>query len=100
MHKFKVVYEEDDSLCGGCLNERKLVSTFTTYSDDTWDVALKGFTDFLSHIYGYDISDKIYLKTVFGSDHFKNIDDDSEIAQRVRDALREDEDDEDTPSST
>jgi hypothetical protein len=100
MHKFKIVYEEDDVLCGGCLNDRKLVSTFTTYPDDTWDVPLKGFTDFLSNIYGYNISEQVYLKTILGSEHFNNIEDDSDIAQRVRDALREDEDDEDTPSST
>ena len=71
MHKytFKMIEIQDD-IVGGCANNRKI--TYQADFDDCeiWEAPLKAFVDFLSSVYGYDISEQITLSTHIKSELF------------------------------
>jgi len=46
-------------------------------------------TDFLGAIYGYDISNQIHVETILNNGVFKHIPKDGEMADRIRNAFKE-----------
>lgn len=79
MSKYRFEYMEfDEEICHGVANNRTI--TFEAQFDECeqWEVPLKSFVDFLSSIYGYDISDQITLETNFESHSFKSVPRDEE----------------------
>jgi len=73
MHKytFKMIEVQDDTV-SGCANNRKV--TYQADFDDCeiWETPLKAFSDFLSAIYGYDISEHITVSTHIKSELFNS----------------------------
>lgn len=65
MHKytFKMIEIQDDTV-SGCANNRKIVYETEIDDCDIWEVPLKSFVDFLSSVYGYDISEQSLLKLI------------------------------------
>lgn len=91
MNKYTLKFEEldgDDTGCGYVSN-RTFVHTFYVNDDDVWDVPLKSLTDFLGAIYGYDISNQIHVETILNNGIFKHIPKDNEMAERIRNAFKE-----------
>jgi hypothetical protein len=91
MNKYTLKFEELDGgePTTGYASNRTFIHTFFVDDADVWDVPLKGLTDFLSAIYGYDVSEKISVESIFDNGIFKHIPKDNEMAERVRDAFKE-----------
>ena len=91
MNRYTLKFEELDGGEPGCgyTSNRTFVHTFYVDDTDVWDVPLKGLTDFLSAIYGYDISNQIHVETILNNGIFKHIPKDGEMAERVRNAFKE-----------
>jgi hypothetical protein len=95
MHKYTFNFEEKDEIdVPGYPITRDFQHTITINSDEAWEVPLKSFVTFLSSIYGYDISESMSIDTLMPSDHFKYNLRDDDLSKRVRDALREDDNNE------
>jgi hypothetical protein len=64
--------EIQDDTVSGCANNRKV--TYQADFDDCeiWETPLKAFVDFLSAIYGYDISEQITVSTHIKSELFNS----------------------------
>jgi hypothetical protein len=91
MHKYTLKFEElegGETDCGYA-NNRSFVHTFFVHDEDVWDVPLKSLTDFLGAIYGYDISNQIHVETILNNGIFKHIPKDNEMAERIRNAFKE-----------
>ena len=73
MHKytFKMIEVQDDTV-SGCANNRKIVYQADFDDCDIWEAPLKAFVDFLSSVYGYDISQQITLSTHIKSEMFNS----------------------------
>ena len=73
MHKytFKMIEVQHDTV-SGCPNNRKIVYETEIDDCDIWEVPLKSFVDFLSSVYGYDISEQITLSTHIKSEMFNS----------------------------
>jgi len=64
--------EVQDDTVSGCANNRKIVYQADFDDCDIWEAPLKAFVDFLSSVYGYDISEQITLKTHIKSEMFNS----------------------------
>lgn len=91
MNRYTLKFEELDGgePAPGYASNRTFVHTFYVDDADVWDVPLKGLTDFLSAVYGYDISNNIHVETILDNGIFKHIPKDNEMAERVRNAFKE-----------
>lgn len=90
MHKYTLNFEEYDEIdVPGYPTTREFQHKITIDSAEPWEVPLKSFVSMLSSIYGYDISENITIETLLPSDNFKYNLRDDDLSNRVRDALRE-----------
>ena len=91
MNRYTLKFEELDGgePAPGYASNRTFVHTFIVDDADVWDVPLKGLTDFLSAIYGYDISEKIIVETILDNGIFKHSQVEGEVADRIRNAFKE-----------
>jgi hypothetical protein len=94
MHKYTFKFEETDEInVPGFPTTRDFKHEITIDSAEAWEVPLKAFVDLLSSIYGYDISESITLDVAIRAHNFKYNLRDDDISTRVRDALRETDED-------
>lgn len=91
MNRYTLKFEELDGgePAPGYSSNRTFVHTFYVDDTDVWDVPLKSLTDFLGAIYGYDISNQIHVETILNNGIFKHIPKDNEMAERIRNAFKE-----------
>lgn len=91
MNRYTLKFEELDGgePAPGYASNRTFIHTFYVDDADVWDVPLKGLTDFLSAIYGYDISNQIHVETILNNGIFKHIPKDGEVADQIRNAFKE-----------
>jgi hypothetical protein len=94
---FKYDDEGEDAVEGFPLR-KQFTHEVTIAEGETWEVPLRSFTDFLSSVYGYDISESVTVNTLMPSEHFNFTLRDDDVSKRVRKAIGE-FDDEDTPNN-
>jgi hypothetical protein len=73
MHKYTFKFEEYEDFVDGFANNREIKYSADFDPFDTWEAPLKSFLDFLSSVYGYDISESITLHTVIPSQRFNSV---------------------------
>jgi hypothetical protein len=91
---FKYDDEGEDHVEGFPLR-KQFTHEVTVYESETWEVPLRSFVDFLSSVYGYDISQSLTVSSLMPSQHFDFTLREDDVSKRVRKALGE-VDDEDT----
>lgn len=65
MKQFYFTYDSDEDDCGPEFPlKQRITSEFTVYDEATWDVVLQKFLEFLSSVWGYDISKKVNYETL------------------------------------
>jgi hypothetical protein len=94
---FKYDDEGEDAVEGFPLR-KQFTHEVTIAEGETWEVPLRSFTDFLSSVYGYDISESVTVNTLMPSEHFNFTLRDDDVSKRVRKAIGE-FDDEDAPNN-
>ena len=92
-YEFKITEQFTDTGYDGIPNNRVLSFEGEFHEEDSWEVPLKSFVDFLSSFYGYDISDHIHTETLMDGKIFKHIPRNDEFSNRVRKAMEETDDD-------
>ena len=92
-YEFKITEQFQDDVMSGYPNNRVLTFEGEFTEDATWEVPLKSFVDFLSAWYGYDISNSIHIESIMDSQVFKHIPKDDEFSKRIREAMKEAEED-------
>ena len=91
-YEFKITEKFNDTGYDGVPNNRVLTYEAEFHEDDSWEVPLKAFVDFLSAFYGYDISDHIHTETIINNRIFNHIPRDDEFSNRIRESLEEHDD--------
>ena len=91
-YEFKITEQFSDTGYDGVPNNRVLSYEAEFHEEDSWEVPLKSFVDFLSAFYGYDISEHIHTETIMDGKIFKHIPRDDDFSNRVRKALEEHDD--------
>lgn len=79
MNKYTFRFEEYEDFVEGFANNRNIEYSADFDPFDTWEAPLKAFTDFLSAVYGYDISESITLHTIVPSHRFNSVPKESAI---------------------
>ena len=92
-YEFKITEKFNDLGYDGCPNNRVLSYEAEFIEEESWEVPLKAFVDFLSAFYGYDISEHIHTETIMDSKIFKHIPRDDDFSNRVRKSMEETDDD-------
>ena len=91
-YEFKITEQFNDTGYDGVPNNRVLSYEAEFHEEDSWEVPLKSFVDFLSSFYGYDISEHIHTETIFNNRIFNHIPRDDEFSRRIRESLEEHDD--------
>ena len=91
-YEFKITEQFSNEGTNGCPNNRVLSFEAEFLEEESWEVPLKAFVDFLSCFYGYDISEHIHTETIMDNKIFKHIPRDDDFSRRVRKALEEHDD--------
>jgi len=92
-YEFSITEQFSNDGVSGCPNNRVLSFEAEFLEEESWEVPLKAFVDFLSAFYGYDISEHIHTETIMDEKIFKHIPRDDDFSNRVRKALEEADDD-------
>ena len=92
-YEFRITEQFEDEVGGDYPSNRVLSFEGEFCEDVSWEVPLKSFVDFLSAWYGYDISDHIHTESVMDSHIFKHIPKNDEFSKRIREAMKEAEED-------
>ena len=91
-YEFKITEKFNDTGYDSVPNNRVLTYEAEFLEEESWEVPLKAFVDFLSSFYGYDISEHIHTETIMDEKIFKHIPRDDDFSRRVRKALEEHDD--------
>ena len=92
-YEFKITEQFNDKGYDNVPNNRVLSYEAEFIEEESWEVPLKAFVDFLSSFYGYDISERIHTETIMNNSIFKHIPLDDAFSNRVRKSMEETDDD-------
>ncbi len=71
-YSFSYSYDDGTEAIDGYPIKKSVLTSITINDTEAWDVPLAEFVDFLSQVYGYDISEKITITSLFPSNKFKS----------------------------
>jgi hypothetical protein len=83
-------HEAEDDLAG-FPKSRDIRYSAAIHRDDPWTVPLKQFVQFLSSIYGYNISDKIIVKSLLDDDFFETVSPNPELTKELKKSMEEED---------
>lgn len=84
-YSFSYSYDDGSDAIDGYPIKKSIQTSVTINEAETWDVPLAEFVDFLSQVYGYDISDKITISSLVPSHKFKSASPSPEPTEKLDD---------------
>jgi hypothetical protein len=93
MAKYIFKYDDEgEEAVDGFPLRKQFTHEITIAEAEVWEVPLRSFVDFLSSIYGYDVSESVTVSTLMPSEHFNFTLKDDDFSKRVRTALGDSDD--------